>query len=177
MAGTRLISVVGRKNAGKTTLVVALAQEFVRRGRRVGTLKHGHHPAMLDPEGTDTWRHFHEGNTVRTLIAAPNGRVLFERGDDGEEDPFALVRRYMLDLDVVIVEGYKRYPLPKIEVHRTREHPEPLYDPDAANAGEWIAMLTDDRTLRPPIPCFAFTDTNWFTNLAQLAWSGAHLLD
>jgi len=61
MASPRLISIVGRKNAGKTTLTVALAAEFVRRGKRVMTIKHGHHGTSADTEGTDSWRHFHEG--------------------------------------------------------------------------------------------------------------------
>ena len=48
MEAARIISIIGRKNAGKTTLVVALASEFTRQGKKVGTIKHGHHPALLD---------------------------------------------------------------------------------------------------------------------------------
>ena len=48
MASTRIISVIGRKNAGKTTLAVALISELARRGHRVMTIKHGHHPASVD---------------------------------------------------------------------------------------------------------------------------------
>ena len=65
MAATRIISIIGRKNAGKTTLTVALAAELARRGRRVMTIKHGHHPADVDRPGSDTWRHFHEGRAER----------------------------------------------------------------------------------------------------------------
>ena len=57
----RIVSVIGRKDAGKTTLLIALAREFKRQGKRVMTIKHASHPAVLDHEGTDTWRHFHEG--------------------------------------------------------------------------------------------------------------------
>ena len=79
MAATRLISIEGKKNAGKTTLVVALVAELVRRKFRVMTLKHGTHAANLDHEGKDTWRHFHEGKAERVLLEAPGERVVFER--------------------------------------------------------------------------------------------------
>ena len=176
MASTRVISVVGKKNAGKTTLVVALAQEFVRRGRVVGTLKHGHHPALVDQEGRDTWRHFHEGGAVKTMIDAPNQRVLFER-PGGAVDPVNLVRQYFRDTEIVVVEGYKRSALPKVEVHRVAAHRFPLYTPDAPDAHCWIAVLTDDTTLRCPFPVFNFHDTSWFTNLAHLAWDRAFVID
>jgi molybdopterin-guanine dinucleotide biosynthesis protein B len=171
-----VISVVGKKNAGKTTLVVALAQEFVRRGRRVGTLKHGHHPALVDQEGKDTWRHFHEGGAVKTLIEAPNQRVLFEK-PAGDTDPVELVRRYFRDTDIVVVEGFKRARLPKIEVHRRAAHDAPLYDASAPDADTWIGMITDDARLRLPFPVFTFQDTAWFTTLAHLAWERALVIE
>jgi molybdopterin-guanine dinucleotide biosynthesis protein B len=171
-----VISVVGKKNAGKTTLVVALAQEYVRRGRRVGTLKHGHHPALVDQEGKDTWRHFHEGGALKTLIEAPNQRVLFEK-PSGDLDPLALVRRYFRDVDIVVVEGFKQAPLPKIEVHRRAAHDRPLYDPAAPDADRWVGMITDDARLRGPFPVFTFQDTAWFTTLAHLAWERALIID
>jgi molybdopterin-guanine dinucleotide biosynthesis protein B len=176
VAATRVISVVGKKNAGKTTLVVALVQEYVRRGRRVGTLKHGHHPALVDQEGKDTWRHFHEGGALRTLIEAPNQRVLFEKPEEAA-DPVALIRRYFRGLDIVVVEGFKQAPLPKIEVHRRAAHATPLYDPASPDAGLWVGMITDDARSRCPFPVFTFTDTAWFTTLAHLAWERALVIE
>ena len=109
MASTRIVSIVGRKNAGKTTLAVALASEYARRGHRIMTIKHGHHPADVDRSGSDTWRHFHEGHAERVLIASPDLRVLFERTPD-DYDPIGLVRRYMQGADVVLIEGFKAAP-------------------------------------------------------------------
>lgn len=137
MAPTRIISIIGRKDAGKTTLVVALAAEFNRQGKKVATIKHGHHPAALDTEGTDTWRHYHEGHARRTLIESPGQRVLFER-TESDGDPETLAREYMQGMDLVIVEGFSRSTLPKIEVHRSKLHPAPLLDPGAANAHFWV---------------------------------------
>ena len=113
----RLITVIGLKNAGKTTLTVALVSEFARRGHRVMTIKHGHHPADVDRPGSDTFRHFREARAERTLIAAPDLRVLFERTPD-DYDAVALARRYMIGADIVLCEGYKRAALPQIEVWR-----------------------------------------------------------
>lgn len=172
---TKIISVVGKKNSGKTTLVVALASEFVRRGRRVATIKHGTHPAEVDKPGTDTYRHYQEGLASQVLMEFPGGRVMFERTDN-ETDPLTLSRRY-LNADIVIVEGFKRSSLPKIEVHRVSEHRTPLYDPSSSTRDQWVAMVTDDDSLRLPIPVFRFHDTAWLVTLANFAWDRAQPTD
>ncbi|HEX9055063.1 MAG TPA: molybdopterin-guanine dinucleotide biosynthesis protein B [Gemmatimonadales bacterium] len=173
----RIITVIGRKDAGKTTLTVALASEFARRGRRVMTIKHGHHPADVDRPGSDTFRHFREAKAERTLIAGPDIRVLFERTAD-DYDPVGLARRYMHGADLVLCEGYKRAPLPKIEVWRKAVGGGPLYDPAAPNAAEWVALMTDDREIGADARCLvlAFSDTNWLQTLANLAWERALVL-
>jgi molybdopterin-guanine dinucleotide biosynthesis protein B len=171
----RIISVIGRKNAGKTTLAVALSAELVRRGRRVMTIKHGHHPAEVDKPGSDSWRHFHEGRAERTIIAAPTMRVMFDRADD-DYDPIALARRYLTEADIVIAEGYRAAHLPKIEVFRRSVGDGPLYDPAAPNAGEWVALVIDEWSRAPieggPV-VLRFSDTIWLQTLASLAWDRA----
>lgn len=167
----RLVGVTGRKNAGKTTLTVALAGEFARRGLRVMTIKHGDHPAEPDRPGTDSWRHFHEGRAARTLLATPGFRVLFEHAPD-EYDPAGLARRYLADADIVLAEGYKAAPVPRIEVYRKVVAP-PLYDPGTASASLWLAILTDDERFAASCPVLRFGDTAWLTTLAALAWDGA----
>jgi molybdopterin-guanine dinucleotide biosynthesis protein MobB len=176
VAATRIISIIGRKNAGKTTLAVALASELGRRGRRVMTIKHGHHPANADREGSDTWRHFHEGRAERVLIASPDLRVLFERSPD-DYDPIALARRYMQGADIVLTEGYKAAALPKIEVYRRTAGSAPLYDPAAPNASQWVAVITDDPAFQADCPVLRFHDTIWLQLLAGLAWDRALVLD
>src|SRR5213592_2422793 len=87
-----MMSIIGRKNAGKTTLLVALAAELARRKFRVMTIKHGTHPADTDQRGKDSWRHWHEGKAERVLLEGPGQRVLWER-TERESDPIALARR------------------------------------------------------------------------------------
>jgi molybdopterin-guanine dinucleotide biosynthesis protein MobB len=176
VASTRIVSIIGRKNAGKTTLTVALASELVRRGHRVMTIKHGHHPADADRKGTDTWRHFHEGHAERVLIASPDLRVLFERSPD-YYDPVGLARQYMQGADIVLTEGYKTAPLPKIEVFRKAVAEAPIYSGSSPEAQQWIAIVTDDRDFRPDCPVLHFDDTFWLQLLANLAWERSLVLD
>lgn len=172
MAATRIISIVGRKNAGKTTLTVALANELTRRGRRVMTIKHAHHPVEADRSGSDSWRHFHEGRVERVLLAAPGQRVLFERAV-GEPDPVAMAREHLGGADIVLVEGFKHAPLPKIEVFRPTAAPEPLYQPGAPDAALWAAIVTDDYGFEAGCPVIRFQDTIWLQLVATLAWERA----
>jgi len=172
VADTRILSIIGLKDAGKTTLAVALSAEFVRRGRRVMTIKHASHPARVDQAGTDSFRHFHEGKAERVLIAAPDMRVLFERSPD-DTDPVTLARRYFDGADLVLVEGFKSAPIPKIEVFRKAVGPRPMFDPSLPNMGDWVALLTDDDKYEAPIPVLRFRDTMWLQLLANIGWERA----
>jgi molybdopterin-guanine dinucleotide biosynthesis protein B len=175
VAATRIISIIGRKNAGKTTLIVALAAELARRGHRVMTIKRGHHPADLDREGTDSWRHFHEGRAERVLLSTPDLRVLFDRTQDNH-DPIALARDYLEGADIVLVEGYKQAAVPKIEVHRTTIGPGPLYQEPDVDRARWVAIVTDDVALDAECAVLHFQDTMWLQLLANLAWGQALLI-
>lgn len=168
---SRIVCVVGRKNAGKTTLAVALAAEYARRRRRVMTIKHSDHPATVDRTGADSWRHFNEGGAERTLLCAPDLRVLFERAPD-EYDPVALARRYLDGADIVVAEGYKQARLPKVEVYRPSVGP-PLFESGRDDAREWLGIVTDDPDFRADCPVLRFGDTAWLPTLATLAWDGA----
>jgi molybdopterin-guanine dinucleotide biosynthesis protein B len=164
---TKIVSVIGHKNAGKTTLVAALAHEFKRQKRRVGTIKHASHPVDVDRPDTDSWRHFHEGNADGVLVASPELRVTFERRLDvtGPED---LARQYFADMDIILVEGFKTAPIPKIEVFRKEAAKEPLFNLGAPNASEWLAIITDDTRYTAPCRVLRFNDTMWLTVLAMM---------
>jgi molybdopterin-guanine dinucleotide biosynthesis protein MobB len=172
VASTRIICIVGRKNAGKTTLTVALAAELTRRGRRVMTIKHTHHTVETDRSGTDSWRHFHEGRAERVLLATPDHRVLFERAA-GEADPVALARQHLGGADIVLAEGFTQSPVPKIEVFRPSVSDAPLYRPAAPDAPLWAAIVTDDYGFDAPCTIIRFQDTMWLQLLATLAWERA----
>lgn len=144
------IAVVGWKNSGKTSLIVALAAELRRRGLRVASVKHGHHDFEVDREGADSWRHFHEGEVEAVLFVAAGKMALISRLAEEEPDPEALIERYFAGqgYDLVLVEGYKHGPLPKIEIHRSAARETSIYDPsDPVAAALFLAVVTDDPNL------------------------------
>lgn len=162
-----LVTIVGRKNAGKTTLVVRLAAALGRRGHRVMTIKHGTHTFNIDPATTDTYRHFHEGEAERVAMVAPDKFALVMR-IDGALAPEEIAERYMSDADVVVCEGFKASTLPRIEIHRIAAHDEPLYLADAGSAEYYRAIVTDDRTLAASVPVIPLGDTDCIDQLVAL---------
>ena len=127
-------------------------------------------------EGTDTWRHFHEGMADRVVLESSGQRVLFQRLET-ETDPVALSRQYMRGVDLVIAEGFTSATIPKIEVFRSKAHDLPHYNPSRPNAENWIAMVTDHHSEEFPFPSFRFTDTSWLVNISALAWDHAMLIE
>lgn len=147
------VSIIGRKNSGKTTLIVALAAELKRRGHRIATVKHGHPHFEVDKPGSDSWRHMHEGGADAVVIASSAKVALVER-HDGEPDPETLIARLLggRGYDLVLVEGYKRGPFPKVEVFRHAEHDRPIHDPLEADAAGLLAVVTDHPSLDAACP-------------------------
>jgi molybdopterin-guanine dinucleotide biosynthesis protein B len=172
VADTRIISIIGRKNAGKTTLVVALASEFIRKHRRVMTIKHADDSGDVDRPGSDSHRLLFEAKAERVVVAAPNLHAIVERSSE-EADPVALTRRYLDGADIVLVEGFPNAPLPKVEVFRREASTHPIYSATAPNAEQWIAILTDDDKFDAPCPVLRFRDTMWLQLIANIVWDKA----
>jgi len=147
-----VISLVGKPDSGKTTLLEKLIPELCRRGHRVGTIKHHVHEFEMDKPGKDTWKHKKAGACVVTL-SSPTGLGLI-RDVASELTIEELVGRYYGDTDLVIAEGYKRLGLPKIEVFRQAIHEEPLPGRDET----WVAMVSDNCAAAGNLPCFALDD-------------------
>jgi molybdopterin-guanine dinucleotide biosynthesis protein MobB len=141
----RVIGVVGWKNNGKTTLVVRLIEHLVARGYRVSTVKHAHHEADLDRPGKDSWRHREAGAAEVMLATARRWALLHELRDEPEPPLEALLAR-LSPADLVIVEGFKSFPHPKVEVHRA-ERGTPLIARDDPTV---VAVASDE-----PLPDLA----------------------
>jgi molybdopterin-guanine dinucleotide biosynthesis protein B len=112
MIGRRVFGVTGWKNAGKTTLVERLVAAFVRRGWRVATVKHAHHDVDIDRPGTDSFRHRAAGATEVALVGGRRYAIMREQEEPGLEEVMAR----LAPADLVLIEGFKREPHPKIEV-------------------------------------------------------------
>ena len=162
-----ILTVVGRKNSGKTTLVVRLSAELHRRGHRVMTIKHGAHTFNIDPATTDTYRHYHEGNAERVVMAAPDKFALVQRWSD-QLGPREIAARFLSEADVIVCEGFKASDLPRIEVFRRSVHDTPLYSSDAPNAQLYLAIVSDDPAFQAPLKLFDVSAPDVVQLLADL---------
>ena len=134
----RVIGFAGWSGAGKTTLIVRLIPELNRRGFRVSTIKHAHHNFDLDQPGKDSYEHRAAG-AEEVLVASANRVALMRELRGAPEPSLAELLRLLKKVDLVLVEGFKRDPLPKIEVFRAANGEPPLY-PDDRNI---VALIRD----------------------------------
>ena len=146
-----IISIVGKSDSGKTTLIEKLVPELTGRGYRVATVKHDMHGFEVDREGKDSWRHKQAGaHTV--VISSPQKLALIR---DVEKD-FTLDeirRKWIQDVDLILSEGYKRDIQPKIEIFRKEKHKKLL----CTKKDNLIAVVSN-RKFRVGVPCFDLED-------------------
>jgi molybdopterin-guanine dinucleotide biosynthesis protein B len=137
-----VISIVGHSGSGKTTLLERLIPELRRRGYRVAVVKHHPTPGLvLDTLGKDTWRLAQAGAT-HVVLAAPDQIVHHHRPE--REPPLAEIVSAIRDVDLILVEGYKRENLPKIEIRRGPAPAE--QDPGSLpGPGELLALVSEQR--------------------------------
>ena len=107
----KIVSVVGRKNTGKTSLTVKIIEELTRRGYNVASIKHSHHEMEMDREHTDTWRHKLAGSNVVVGIGSTS---FFNVRDILELNRLLFLIKFMDNVDFVVIEGFKSYNYPKI---------------------------------------------------------------
>lgn len=113
------VSFIARSGTGKTTLVTKLISELKSRGYKVGAIKHDAHKFEIDHPGKDSYR-FTEAGADSMLISSNSQLALVKRHEQPPQIT-EMIRDYFPDVDIVLVEGFKRVGLPKIEVHR-QEH-------------------------------------------------------
>ena len=163
----QILSVVGRSQSGKTTLIEKLIPELKNRGYRIGTIKHAHHGFDIDKSGKDSWRHRHAGADV-VVVASP-GKIAMVR--DEERESLDDLQNYFEGMDLIITEGYKTQNKPKIEVMRTARHTELV----CAGDSNLIAVVTDV-DLNPSVPKFGLDDIKELADLIQQKFLRNHRL-
>jgi molybdopterin-guanine dinucleotide biosynthesis protein B len=113
----KVIGLAGWSGAGKTTLLVRLIPVLKERGLSVSTLKHAHHAFDIDQPGKDSFAHREAGASEVLVASRQRWALMHELPGDAEPALPGLLRR-LSPVDLVIVEGFKAYAHPKIEVHR-----------------------------------------------------------
>ena len=113
----RIIGLAGWSGAGKTTLLAKVIPHLVARGLKVSTLKHAHHGFDLDQPGKDSHVHRMAGATEVLVGSSARFALLHELRGEAEPSLGTLLRK-LSPVDLVLVEGYKREPHPKLEVFR-----------------------------------------------------------
>jgi molybdopterin-guanine dinucleotide biosynthesis adapter protein len=144
-ASPRAIAIVGFANSGKTELICRLLPRLAARGLRVAVLKHSHHPDLdrVD-QGKDTWR-YRQAGAQAVALAAP-GLVQVTRRFLGEPSLQQALAMLAAEADLIVVEGYKTGPLPKVAVLRPADREVPDY-PN-------LLALVSEKPLNSPLPVF-----------------------
>jgi len=155
-----IVSIVGRSNTGKTTLIEKLIPELRRRGYRVATIKHNIHGFDIDHEGKDSWRHKKAGARV-TLVASPHSVAVIEDADRDYE--LAELRdRYIRDVDIILSEGFKKNPHPKIEIMRSDLKHEPICGKE-----DNLVAVVSDVIVERGVSCLGIDDVTGIADLIE----------
>lgn len=155
-----ILSIVGKSNSGKTTLIERLIPALKTRGYRVATIKHNRHGFEIDHEGKDSWRHRRAG-AVATVIASPRVVALVEDADK-EFTISELVDRYLRNADIILVEGFKNNPFPKIEVSLAASQHGPLCTKE-----DKLLAVAGDRRQDRDVPWYDINDIDGLVQLIE----------
>lgn len=138
-----LLHIIGRKNHGKTTLVLNLIERFAAQGLRVGSIKHSSHRHEFDRDGSDSHRHRLAGAQPAAVVSDSLAALFFE--PTAGADPLVRLLPFYDDCDLVFIEGdHDRPGGDKIEVWRSVMGTEPL----CKSTDGVFAIVSDDE---PPV--------------------------
>ena len=169
MSEPRVLGLVGWSGCGKTLLLTRLIPELVGRGLKIATLKHAHHAFDTDVPGKDSYEHRKAGASEVIVSSPRRWAQVHEIGSDAEATLAQLLRR-VSPCDLVLVEGYKTQPHPKMEVFREALHRSPLHPQDPR-----VVAVASDRSF--PEAGVPVVDLNNVEAVADLACAKAESLD
>ncbi len=148
----KVFGFAGWSGSGKTTLIEKLIPLFVQHGLKVSLIKHAHHTFDVDQPGKDSYRHRHAG-CAEVLVTSSKRWVLMHELRGAPEPGFGELIERVSPCDLLLVEGFKREKLPKLEVYRASVgesllHPQ---DPD-------IVAIASDQQIDTRLPCLSLND-------------------
>jgi len=145
------VSVVGKSQSGKTMLMEQLIAEFKRRGYKVAALKHSRSGIEIDQPGKDSWRFARAGSDA--VLLSSLDKLAFIKNLDHELNIEEIMPVIGSEFDLVLVEGFRKSKIPKIEVHRKELGDDLLCSP------EDVSAIVTDGSLDIDIPQFPWGDT------------------
>ena len=113
-----VIGIVGWKNSGKTRLIKELIKYFSSKKYKVATIKHAHHNFEIDQPGKDSWRHRKAGSN-EIVVSSSKRIVHIKEKSNSKEEKLEEILKMISPKELVIIEGFKKEPFPKIEVINT----------------------------------------------------------
>ncbi len=141
-----VLFVAGYSNSGKTTVLVNIVKILKRRGFRVGVIKHAAHGYVFDSPGKDSHRCF-EAGADSVMVVGPDSLTVHERCDNSLTFEDACSK--ITGVDLIVVEGFKKSPGPKIEVVRKG------YPGKRLSGVEEIIAIVSDEPVKDKVPCFS----------------------
>jgi molybdopterin-guanine dinucleotide biosynthesis protein B len=158
----RIIGLAGWSGSGKTTLVTGVIPVLVGRGLKVATVKHAHHEFDTDQPGKDSWLHRRAGASEVAIMSSRRWAIVHELNSEPEPALTEILAK-LSPVDLVIVEGFKRHPHPKLEVYRAAVG-KPLLHPDDDCI---VAVATDAPLPRAEVPVLMLDDIAGIADMLQ----------
>lgn len=144
----KVFGFAGFSGAGKTTLLEGVIPHLIERGLKVSVIKHAHHNFDIDKPGKDSYRHRQAGAQEVLLTAGKRWVLMHELRDQPEPSLEDQIKRLSY-CDLVVVEGFKKSHIPKIEVWR-KANDKPLLHPQDSHI-QAIATDTPLENCKVPV--------------------------
>jgi len=159
----KVVAFVAKSNTGKTTLLEQVIRELKNRGYKVGAIKHDAHSFNIDHPGKDSHRLTEDG--ADTMLITSQEKLALIKKHETSPPLEELVATYFSDMDIVLTEGFKMSPLPKIEVHRQERSPTLLcrgehHDP-------MLVAVVSDEALNLDVPVLDLNDIKAVTDFVE----------
>ncbi|HEY5555959.1 molybdopterin-guanine dinucleotide biosynthesis protein B [Acetobacterium sp.] len=149
MKNPKMLAISGVKNSGKTTLMTKLIPELVKQGLKIATIKHDGHGFTADSENSDSFRHKAAG-AYGTAVLSDSKYMLVKELPECDE---VMVSESFPEADLILLEGFKHSPYPKIEIIRSENSQTSICQPDTL-----IAIVSDLPLSIPEVPVFGLND-------------------
>ena len=152
---TKVVGIVGWKDVGKTFFVTEIINLLVKKGYKVGAIKHAHHDFDIDKPGTDSFKHRQSGASEVIISSSKRWAKIIENNNKTEKKLDELLKEF-IDVDLVIVEGFKNENHPKIEIIGQNSK---IVNNEIKNV---VAIVADQKT-KSNLPLFMRNDVESLT--------------